>query len=77
MNVIVDRLYEQHLRFLPDIEQLRLVERIVQGIAEHHEDDGPVPRDIMELHGKGAEVWRGVDAEEYVEELRNEWEHRP
>ncbi len=31
----------------------------------------------MELHGLGAEIWEGVDAQEYVNELRNEWEHRP
>ena len=31
----------------------------------------------MELHGLGAEIWEGVDAQEYVNELRKEWDHRP
>jgi hypothetical protein len=35
------------------------------------------PRSIMELHGKGAELWRGVDAALYVDELRSEWDQRP
>ncbi len=77
MGVKLDQLYEEHVRRLSDKEQLRLVERIVQGIAEHHGDRDARPRDIMELHGKGADVWDGVDAGAYVEELRREWDHRP
>jgi excisionase family DNA binding protein len=34
-------------------------------------------RSIMELHGLGAEIWAGIDAQEYVNELRKEWDHRP
>ena len=29
---------------------------------------------MMELHGLGAEVWQGIDAQEYVDELHNEWD---
>ena len=32
---------------------------------------------IMELRGKGADLWRGVDAATYVDELRSEWDQRP
>lgn len=32
---------------------------------------------IAELRGLGAEIWRGVDAQQYVDELRNEWDQRP
>jgi hypothetical protein len=31
----------------------------------------------MELHGLGAEIWQGIDAQEYVEQLRSEWDDRP
>ena len=34
-------------------------------------------RSLLELEGLGAEIWEGIDAQEYVNELRNEWEHRP
>jgi hypothetical protein len=27
---------------------------------------------IMELHGLGKEIWNGIDAQEYVNELRKE-----
>lgn len=77
MGVRLDRLYEEHVRPLSDKEQLRLVERIVQGIAGHQGDGEARSRDIMDLHGKGAELWHGVDAAGYVEELRREWDHRP
>ncbi len=37
---------------------------------------------IMELEGLGAEIWKDehgdlIDAQEYVNELRREWDHRP
>jgi hypothetical protein len=25
----------------------------------------------------GAELWHGMDAQDYVDELRREWDHRP
>jgi hypothetical protein len=32
---------------------------------------------ILELAGLGAEIWEGIDAQEYVDQLRSEWDHRP
>lgn len=32
-------------------------------------------RSILELEGLGKEVWEGVDARRYIDELRDEWEH--
>jgi len=34
-------------------------------------------RSLLELEGLGAETWNGVDGQEYVDELRDEWEARP
>lgn len=31
-------------------------------------------RSITELRGLGAEIWEGIDAQEYVNALRDEWE---
>jgi hypothetical protein len=33
--------------------------------------------DILEFVGVGAEMWGGVDAQAYVNELREEWDSRP
>jgi excisionase family DNA binding protein len=37
----------------------------------------PRTRSLLEFEGVGAEIWGGVDAQEYVNELRKEWDHRP
>lgn len=31
---------------------------------------------ILELAGLGADIWTGIDAQEYVNQLRDEWKHR-
>ena len=36
----------------------------------------PGKRSILELRGLGKEIWKGVDAQAYVEGLRKEWEYR-
>jgi len=37
----------------------------------------PRKRSLLELEGLGAEIWNGADAQQYVNELRKEWDHRP
>ena len=31
---------------------------------------------ILELEGLGMEVWAGIDPKRYIDELRDEWNHR-
>lgn len=31
---------------------------------------------ILELEGLGKEVWAGIDARQYIDELRDEWDAR-
>lgn len=72
-----DEIYEQHVKQLPPAERLRLADMITQDITEATESESESAHSIMELHGLGAEIWDGVDAQEYVNELRKEWDHRP
>ena len=37
----------------------------------------PRPHRLSELRGLGKEIWAGIDAQEYVDQLRNEWNERP
>ena len=73
----VEKIYEEHIKMLPAAERLRLVELIAHGLA------GPIGRDLapsrslLELEGLGAEIWLGLDAQAYVDELRSEWDQRP
>ena len=33
-------------------------------------------RHLSELRGLGKEIWQGIDAQEYVDQLRDEWDDR-
>jgi hypothetical protein len=38
----------------------------------------PMPkRSLLELEGLGADIWSGIDAQAYVDALRDEWDDRP
>jgi hypothetical protein len=34
-------------------------------------------RRLSELRGLGKEIWEGIDAQEYVNQLRSQWDERP
>ena len=72
----VEEIYEQAKR-LSDAERLRLVSMIAADLATAAPRERPKRRSIMELHGLGKEIWEGIDAQEYVNQLRDEWDHRP
>jgi hypothetical protein len=82
MTLVIDvtpelesRLQEEAARQgIPVSEYVRgLLEDIVKrhdilGVRQH--------RSLLELEGLGAEIWQGIDAQDYVNELRKEWDHR-
>ena len=68
----VEKLYVEQIKPLPAAERLHLLAVIARDVAPEAEKT----RSIMELEGLGAEIWQGVDAQEYVNELRDEWNHR-
>ena len=74
----VEELYEKYIKHRPSEERLRLVEITAHDLAQPQElPADPPKRSIMELHGLGADIWKGIDAQEYVNELRDEWDSRP
>ena len=71
-------IYRQHIKSLPLKERMRIVEMIGHDVAENAEELAKqAKRSIMELHGLGKEIWAGIDAQDYVNELRNEWDRQP
>lgn len=70
-----EEIYQQYVKPLPEKEKLRLIAKVSNDLAET-ENEKP-RRSLLELEGLGKEVWEGVDAQEYINELRNEWEQRP
>ena len=74
-NVTIDQIYEQQIKALPRAARLRLLARIADDLAVTDaaaDDDKTLS--IMGLHGLGATIWQGIDAQEYVNQLRDEWD---
>jgi len=53
-------------------QRLRLLEITARDLAAASQSSLP-KRSLLELEGLGAEIWQGVDAQEYVDKLRCEW----
>ena len=62
-------------------ERRELIKALVDTLADSESaTKGEQPRNkrsLMELAGLGAEIWQGIDAQEYVNQHRSEWDHRP
>lgn len=72
----LEEVYKKYVKPLSTGERLRLLEMTVHDLAlgSHRE---PEDRSIMELRGLGKEIWQGVDAQTYVDRLREEWGRQP
>ena len=74
----VEKIYQRHIRPLSVAERLRLLELTVHDLVEQPAlQTSPPKRNIMDLHGLGKEIWKDSDAQDYVDKLRGEWDHRP
>lgn len=70
----VEQLYQQHIQSIPVADQLELISLISKKLIKPSESKKQ--RSLLELEGLGHEIWQGVDAQKYVDDLRNEWNHR-
>jgi hypothetical protein len=67
----ITELYDQYIHPLPEADRLRLVELIAQKLATST-DTLPKQRSLLELEDVGVERWQGIEAQEYIRELRQE-----
>lgn len=67
----VEALYNQETRTLPPADRLRLLALIAQDLAHAPAQE---TLHITSLRGLGKEIWQGVDAQNYIDSLRNEWD---
>jgi len=73
----VEELYEKYIKHRSSAERMRLVEITTHDLERSDEVlADQAKHSIMELHGLGAEIWQGIDAQDFVNELRDEWESR-
>jgi hypothetical protein len=64
-------IYTRQISALPFAVRLELLALIAHGLAAQAKGmDEPPRHDILELEGLGAEIWEDVDAQEYVNALR-------
>ena len=52
-------------------ELVKLLNDSLQQVEE------PQKHSILELAGLGVDVWKGIDPQEYIDQLRSEWDERP
>ena len=67
--------YDQVLRMTKRLnlpEQLQLLESLSRMVRDQVTE--AKPHSIMELEGLGAEIWRDVDAQAYIDQERASWE---
>ena len=64
---------KQLARELPVEERKQVVMDILDSLAAQ---DVEQDASLLDLEGLGAEIWLGVDAAKYVDELRREWDNR-
>lgn len=62
-------------RSLKPSEYARTV--IVKQLTTQAEAEKPRQRSILELEGVGAELWKDIDVEKYIDDSRDEWDRRP
>ena len=67
----------QEAKTLSIDDRKRLMKALVDLLTELPQETPKKKRNLLELAGLGAEIWEGIDAQEYVNQLRSEWDHRP
>ncbi len=60
-----------HVRTLSREEKKQLVKQLIDLLDEQ---ETPKKHSLVELAGLGAEIWRDVDVDDYINQLRNEWD---
>jgi hypothetical protein len=65
----------EEIRTLPVRERKRLIGMIVDTLPEETSAPAPRKHNILEFEGVGADMWRGVDVQAYLDEMRNEWDN--
>lgn len=71
----ISEIYERHIKPLPALQKLQLLALVARELAEQASDQ-TTAYSILELHGLGKDIWEGIEPQEYVRTLREEWDSR-
>jgi hypothetical protein len=64
----------EEIRILSVDERKHLISLIVDTFVEPAAQPAGKKRSILEFEGVGAEMWQGIDTQQYLNDLRNEWD---
>jgi len=68
----LNELYERHIKRLSTAERIRPIALTADDLVQApNSSPEPPRRSMMELHGLGSEIWRGVDAQKHINQLRD------
>jgi len=59
------------IKSMPLPDQLRLLEQVATIIRQNTRKS--CKRSILELKGKGKDIWKGLDVKKYLDEERSSW----
>jgi hypothetical protein len=66
-------LSEEELDYL--VNHMRELLKVVKARREaQSETEADGKRDILEFEGVGAEMWQAIDSDQYLQQLRSEWD---
>ncbi len=74
--ITIEQLYQRYIEPIPVAEQLQLIALVTKKLASQSKSLDDNKRSLLELEGLGAEIWKDIDAQKYVDELRDEWDNR-
>jgi len=72
MSSSPENIYDEYIKPLSREQRLVLLD-ILQAELNNGEDENR-RHSILELHGLGKDIWQGIDPNEYVRTLREEWD---
>ncbi len=70
--MVVNELLEE-IRTLPLEERKQLMKLMVDILSEPPRTPDQ-KHSLRELRGLGKEIWTGIDAQDYIDQQRNEWD---
>ncbi len=76
-TLTIEELYEQQIKTRTRGEKRRLLMLLSKDLFDALETGPDGKYSLLDFEGLGAYASVGMDAQEYVNELRKEWDHRP
>ena len=76
-TLTVEQIYEKHIKPLSRVEQRSIISIAVKELSNSEDVAKPTSkRSVMEFRGVGKGSRDETDAQDYVDSLRKEWDHR-